>query len=287
MNLDETSVAAVQKPLQGVVIKTGRQLQGGAPSRLRAKLSMQRMNLTYVALISDDSEFNAELPQFIIGDSRSFTLQRFPLWRDAAPRNVYLLRSTKAWNNWFTMVKIIRILGLTARTLRPDCQVILCLDTANSHLHEQVLATSHEEGVPLVHIPARCTSLMQPLDVYVFRVFKERLRRRFHDIHGDATGPLSIDSLLRALYDAMWHAIVNPAWPDIFAKCGLTYRQFEVSSYIERHLNWPAHVVVALDVLPLSDADVRAVLPSNRRIPLVDYLPPPPAHAVLALADAA
>ena len=39
--------------------------------------------------------------------------------------------------------------------------------------------------MPLVHIPAKCTSLLQPLDVYVFRVFKERLRRRFHDIHGE------------------------------------------------------------------------------------------------------
>ena len=78
MNLDETSVVAVQKPLQGVVMKTGRRLQGGAPSRLGVRSSLQRTNITYVAFISDHEEFTAELPQLIIGDRRSFTTQRYP-----------------------------------------------------------------------------------------------------------------------------------------------------------------------------------------------------------------
>ena len=268
-------------------MKTGRRLQGGAPSRLGVKLSLQRTNITYVALISDDEAFTAELPQFIIGDGRSFTTARYPHYWDAAPPNVYLLKSAKAWNNWYTMVKILRILGLVGRTLRPECQIILCLDTAGSHLHEQVLRTSHEEGLRLVLIPAKCTSLLQPLDVYVFRVFKERLRRRFHDIHGDATGPVSVDTILQALYDAIWNTIVHRAWPDIFDKCGISYGQLAVSDYLNRHLVWPAHVVSALEQTPLSDADVLALLPANRRIPLVEYLPPPPPDPVLALDDAA
>ena len=268
-------------------MKTGRRLQGGAPSRLGVKRDLQRTNITYVALISDDENFTAELPQFIIGDRRTFTTHRYPLYWHGAPRNIYLLKSTKAWNNWFIMKKIIRILALVGRTLRPGCQIILCLDTYSSHINEQVLATAHEEAVRLVLIPARCTSMLQPLDVYVFRVFKERLRRRFHDIHGDATGLVSVESLLTALYDAISSTIVNRAWPEIFDKCGISYRQLAVSDFLNRHLVWPAHLVWALDGMPLSDADVAALLPANRRIPLVDYLPPPPPDPVLAVADAA
>ena len=89
-------------------------------------------------------------------------------------------------------------------------------------------------------------------------MFKERLRRRFHDILGDATGPVSVESLLTALYDAISSTIVNRAWPEIFDKCGISYRQLAVSDFLNRHLVWPAHLVWALDGMPLPDADVAA-----------------------------
>ena len=66
VNLDETSVCVMQKPLQGVVMKTGRRVRTGVPSRLRVGRSLQRTNLTYVALISDDEEFSAQLPQIFL-----------------------------------------------------------------------------------------------------------------------------------------------------------------------------------------------------------------------------
>ena len=288
MNLDETSVAVVPKPLQGVVMRTGMRLQSGAPSRMGVKRGLQRMNITYVAMISDDTDFNREIPHLIIGDRRSFSSERFAAYSDAAPRNIYLMRSTKAWNNWRIMVKIIRILGFVGRVLRPQSQIILCCDTAGCHLHEQVMQTSFEECVNLIFIPARCTSMLQPSDVYVFRAFKERLRRRFHDIHGDATGPPSVGSLLLALYDAIFSTIVDAVWPEIFEKCGISYQQFAVSDYIERHLAWSADLVYTRlrNPTPLSDYDVAAILPRNRRIALENYLPPRPPGVLLALADA-
>ena len=124
--------------------------------------------------------------------------------------------------------------------------------------------------------------------MYVFRAFKERLRRRFHDIHGDAAGPPSAWSLLVALYDGIFSTIVDPVWPEIFEKCGISYQQFAVSDYIERHLAWSADLVYTRlrNPTPLSDYDVAAILPRNRRIALENYLPPRPPGVLLALADA-
>ena len=284
LNLDETSVCVFQKPLQGVVMKTGRHTRAGTPSRMGVRRGSTRQNITYVAIISDDVEFNEQLPQFIIGDRRSFTVERFPSYFTAAPRNVYLLKDEKAWNNWRIMEKIVRVLGLVGRRLRPDCELILCLDTHSSHLHERVLATAHEERVRIVVIPANCTNVLQPLDVYVFRLFKERLRRRFHDLHADGTGPIRVDCLLRALCEAISTTLLGNPWPSIFEKCGISYGQLEVSESMERFLVWPAHLVCVFDTTPLSDADIAAILPERRPISLAEILPPPAREPVSALA---
>ena len=285
MNLDETSVCIVQKPLHGVVMKTGRRLRSGAPSRLGVKRSLQRTNITYVALVSDDQAFTAELPQFIIGDARSFTTANYPRYFQAAPRNIFLLVAAKAWNNWVIMQKIIRVLGLVGRTLRPHSDIIFLLDTANPHINDNVLATAHEEGVRLVLIPARCTSLLQPLDVYVFRLFKERLRRRFHDLHGDRIDAMNVETLLRALYDAIYWIIMGRDWPLIFEKCGFSRGQMAVSDFLQRHLTMPAQDVCASDASVLCDADIAALLPANRRITLHEFLQLPAPDPLLAVAD--
>ena len=105
VNLDETSVCVMQKPLQGVVMKTGRRVRVGVPSRLGVGRHHQRTNLTYVALISDDEEFAAQLPQFIIGNATSFPEARYGRYFREAPPNVWLLKSQVAWNTYEIMKK--------------------------------------------------------------------------------------------------------------------------------------------------------------------------------------
>ena len=125
-------------------------------------------------------------------------------------------------------------------------------------------------------IPARTTSLLQPLDVYVFRVFKDQLRRAFHDLHAVAGGPVQVDLILQALYNVIASTIVGRRWPHIFSRVGLSEGQLHVSRSLEDHLIWPAHLICPLDGLPLSDHDVAAMMPTGRPIPLADILPPPP-----------
>ena len=114
---------------------------------MRASRGLQRTNLTYVAFISDDEEFTQELPQFIIGDLRSFQARRYRTMFDASPRNVVLVRGPTAWCTHKILQLILRVLGQVYRSARPGHQMVLCMDTANSHIHADVLRIMHEENI--------------------------------------------------------------------------------------------------------------------------------------------
>ena len=93
-----------------------------------------------------------------------------------------------------------------------------------------------------------------------------------------------MECLLQALYEAILTTLLGNPWPNMFEKCGISYRQLEVSEYINRHLVWPAHLLWALGVYPLSDADIAAILPTRRSISLADSLLLPPPEPMAALA---
>ena len=78
-------------------------------------------------------------------------------------------------------------------------------------------------------VPAKTTSLLQPLDVYVFRVFKELLRRRFHDRYAVRSEGVDMQWFLRVLYEVIDEVIVARPWPHIFPNVGLSDGQLHVS----------------------------------------------------------
>ena len=274
MNLDETSVGVVQKPTLGVVMKAGKRVRVAVPSRLRVTRGSQRLNLTYVALVSDDPDFTRELPQFIIGDARSFPIGIFHGLFVQAPTMTFLMRAGSAWCTYSILIRILRLLGHVCRNARPGALVVLCLDTVNSHINLDVLRTFHEENIRPLFVPARTTSLLQPLDVYVFRVFKERLRRQFHDRYAVRSEGVDMQWFLSVLYEVIDEVIVTRPWPHIFQNLGLSDRQLLVSVYLRAHVDVP--VLQALEPGPPTDADVAALLPRGRRISAAQFLPPAP-----------
>ena len=66
-------------------------------------------------------------------------------------------------------------------------------------------------------VPSRTTSLLQPLDVYVFRSFKELLRRKFHDLYAVHTQDVDVTWFLQVLYEDIETVIQQRAWPNIRA----------------------------------------------------------------------
>ena len=135
--------------------------------------------------------------------------------------------------------------------------------------------------LPLL-VPAKTTSLLQPLDVYVFRSFKELLRRKFHDLYAVHTDEVDVNWFLQVLYEVIEAVIVQRAWPTIFEQVGLGEGQMLVTRYILDHLGVP--LLAPLAIGHPSAADLAAVLPRGRIIAPALFLPPP--MAALALLPA-
>jgi len=182
--MDETSVGLVQTPKCGVVIRC--RGAKGRP-RLRATRAQQRTNLTYVAFVSDDADLQKHLPQFIIGSRKScFTQRDFPRLFDTSPPLVFLIQGDKSWTTSKIMGQMIRVLGACCRGARPDAAFAFSFDAAPTHIYDHVWWQCHAEGLWPLLVPAKVTWLLQPLDAYVFRIFKDTLRRRYHDRYATA-----------------------------------------------------------------------------------------------------
>ena len=232
--------------------------------RLPATRGQQRTNVTYVATISDNAELNRRLPQVVIGNARVFKKGIFErLWTEC--RNpFYLLSLDKAWMNGETLVKIGKLLMTIC--LGFDALGVFCLvlDCAPSHMLPWVVKALRRLGLEFIFIPALCTWLFQPLDVYVFRIFKVVLRRLWrqaaYQAHSTNFDP---SAFLKQIYAAHAEVFLARDWPYVFSHLGLVAGQAEVRLALlsEMGLSVPPQC----SANALSDEDVISILPRNRR----------------------
>ena len=83
-------------------------------------------------------------------------------------------------NGWVTqdvMVRMITRYRQVVRQHHPDKQLVIILDAASQHVSKRVLMHARRLNVILVMIPGKLTWLLQPLDVSVFRVLKDRFKK--------------------------------------------------------------------------------------------------------------
>jgi len=97
----------------------------------------------------------------------------FPEGADyAAQENAWMDESVML--NWIT-----HVLRPWAETAPAHIRPLLLLDSYSCHTTECVVAAINSLGVDLIHIPAGCTCLCQPVDVGINKPFKNRLKNRW------------------------------------------------------------------------------------------------------------
>ena len=95
INLDETSIPLFPLPRSGVIMATRRGQDAGV---LTVSRGDRRKNITYVAMLADDPQVQATLPQVIIGSQKTFLVRDMERRWGETPYFVYLIRSLKtAW----------------------------------------------------------------------------------------------------------------------------------------------------------------------------------------------
>jgi hypothetical protein len=90
--------------------------------------------------------------------------------------NVEVYINEKAWNNAELMVKWIQE---HLKTYMDRCgvqELLLVMDSVKFHLTEEVRDALKKLHVVLAVVPAGCTSILQPLDTHINKVFKRHMK---------------------------------------------------------------------------------------------------------------
>ena len=181
VNMDETMVCLFQEPGKGIVLTKVPQ-RCRVPGRLNVSRAVRRTNLTYIAFVSDNPDFQAALPHIVVGNTSTvFRARSFEALWAAAPDNVYLSRGKTSWNNSKLMGTIVRLLATLRDSACPGALILFALDTASCHLDRAVLQQMFAADIFPLIIPKNTTWLLQPLDVFVFVRWKAHLRRLYHN----------------------------------------------------------------------------------------------------------
>jgi hypothetical protein len=220
INADETCISNLTSWTHGTFItqvKRKRIAEGSVPAARR------QPRLTLLAAICDDGILQPRLPQVcfprIVGKNSpdQATLDMYRGMR--SPVEVW--HDTKGWLRSPIFIKWLTHVRRTAHVHRPGAWVILLIDCDPRHLTFKVVQHCRQLGILLLFVPARCTWLLQPLDVQVFSRFKRDLSRRHQvcRLH-DAFGKLAEASQWEHVGQAVAQEIVHKDWTQIFARCG-------------------------------------------------------------------
>ena len=246
INLDETSVCLFQGSSKGAV-RCSKRRQDSRPEPVqRVARSKKRACLTHVALLCDGADLQPLLPQFIVGNERTFLVRDREALRAACPSNVHLVRQKSAWNNIALCARIVKMLGAALRAYCPvpfvrRWQPVLLLDACRLHLHRSIVDACLAEGIWPILVPAKLTWLLQPLDTDAFQLYKVFLRKAYQRARLlTADGDLTVAQFMVVLCDAIRNVLQGRRWAGSFDKNGFGAGQAQVSKYILQNLQLDA-----------------------------------------------
>jgi hypothetical protein len=122
--------------------------------------------------------------------------------------------------------------------------VVLFLDGASQHLSTHVLNHAARLKIVLVLIPSQLTWLLQPLDVEVFREFKDLLRMKQTELRIDMPErEISAGERIRILGECILELLRDKTWSHAFARVGLHGSYNNLKSNIARYLGRPSDIV--------------------------------------------
>ena len=242
LNLDETSVRFWYEPRQGLRRDPGQARKAGCARQ--ASRGQLRRAFTHVAIICDDASLQPHMPQVLLVNERTVTMEQSRRWTSLPGCNAQLWRAKSAWINDEVFSKIIRELGKVLRARAGDRQAILLLDAHVCHYCRGTLAACRDYDIWPVIIPARMTSLLQPLDTHVFSRFKMFLRTRMHQLMlSGANEDLTSEQVIDALQHAIKGVLQRHSWAPAFEKNGFGFA-FEIRAHLLEMLGWHTPPVV-------------------------------------------
>ena len=223
----------------------------------------QRMCFTHVGIICNKAEIQPLLPQVIFVAAHSLSIAAWERLLEDCPRNVFIKRMKKGWNNAAQHKIIIQILGLVLEPYLNTMQPILSFDAVPLHLENAIFDALRIAKIWYIVIPARLTWLLQPLDTHGFMKYKRFLKDTYQDNLAQGRGD-EVERMIRLVMLAIRHVLQAIRWDYAFKENGFSSDLTNVSPYIREQLEWPNLPVISNE-RPSLEA-LRLCWPSNKPV---------------------
>lgn len=270
LNLDETSIPLLPSPSPAkgfLALRTGETVKRRTEQERRASLSERRSAVSFVAMIADQPEVQALLPQVLVGSSKvvpAATAADFVHRGD----QIFLLRRKSGWLNVDCLCRLLRLFLAAVKDVRSKYNFVLALDACPVHIHQRVIDVCVRNDVQVIFIAAGCTSVLQPLDTAGFAAFKLRYRQAFEEaLLRSAQDHLTVAEVLSAVCTAIQEKIIGKQWRAAFRQCGFGGSQGELSHGLLRKLQLAAAPAVGSNLLTLRQLQV--CFPRRASVPIV------------------
>ena len=161
------------------------------------------------------------------------------------------------------MVQFLRELSTALAPWRSKFVVHLLMDVAPCHLVEQVLQEARKQRFRLVFVPARLSSILQPLDTHAFASFKSWLERQHQQLRAQySEGLVPEDVWLSRLLQAPEEFFGVRSWASAFDAVGATGRYQSVTRVLRQYAS-SKHMLCSKR--PSAD-DMSVIWPKRRRM---------------------
>ena len=274
INMDETSLKFYPAQARAGSIATfpGERLSDMRSRPCQASLSARRRAVTLVAFVADDCEVQRVLPQIIAGCTNNIPAT----WAASQRRRadcVYVCRQGSGWLNTNMFNKVLKLLGASLRPLAETRFFILSMDAAPVHMTASAARASHRAGVMPHLLPARTTSLLQPLDRLVLARLKRCIGQDYETAClMSATTTLSLSTTLDIFSKVANDVLTQGDHQNAFLKCGIGGKQQHICRSLLRYLDVDAAPTICSDLPSLEQ--LQFVYAAKKSIPIMALFSP-------------
>jgi hypothetical protein len=226
-----------------------------------------RTAYTYIAMICDQPEIQKLLPQIVVLNKHTCTLDTLATLQQESASHMVLWHRKSSWLNIGAFCNVIAELGKRLQPWMSTYQPILCLDACKLHLNGRVWRTATRWNIMMFTIPAQATFCLQPLDVYGFAPFKAAYRHRLQvQSIAHLSSEATVQDSVLALIHAVSSVIVNTSWQASFRRLGLTGEGVPLSHRLRKHLDLSENPTASSSLPSL--VDLQACFPRRFDIPV-------------------
>jgi hypothetical protein len=244
INMDETAVQHEYEARKGFVLDMcPREMTAAGCFFSPLAMCKTRSHTTLVASICKDDAIQPHLPQILLPNKSRTTIAEMEMLK-AIPSPVVTWAETTGWVNSDVFRDILTAIRRAVRLVRPNATIVLFMDGASQHISNACLAHAARLQIILVLIPSQLTWLLQPLDVIVFKGFKDLMRDKQTRSRVDSARGIFTDSTrIRVLGETIHETLVMQPWSSAFERTGISSSLRNLKSDIARYLGAPSAIV--------------------------------------------